>query len=90
MTSNFYLYFKIVVLYALAFCFEFLAGFQPFFWTIYLPLATAANVLVFDILVQAIDFDEIHKAEGLNKSVYITALTILSAGFAIATAVFLR
>ncbi len=82
---------KIIIFYILAFGCQFLAErIYLGFWIVYLPLATAANVLFFDELVKVISFDDIPKMEGTNKYLYILALSVLSAGFAIATAIFLK
>lgn len=88
--SKYSTYIRILIFYILAFFLDLISARFPSFWIVYLPFATAANVLLFDELIHAIDFGEIHKSEGTSKSLYVLALTILSAGFAIATAVFLR
>ena len=81
---------KIVIFYSFGLILEIFARQYNFLWSIYLPVATAGNVLLFDELVQFIDFEDIKHLDQNGKNFYILALTVLSAGFAIATAIFLK
>jgi hypothetical protein len=62
----------------------------PVLWIIFLPISTAAVVFTFDLIVTHFDFDEIKHLKGSDKYLYIIALSILCAGFAVATAIFLK
>ena len=61
-----------------------------FLWIPYLSFATALSIQFFDLLVDYIDFDRINKLKEENQVIYTVALSILSAGFAIAIAIFLK
>jgi hypothetical protein len=61
-----------------------------FLWIIYLPIATYISIVTFDLLTNYIDFESMNKLKEDHKGQYIIALSILSAGFAIATAIFLK
>lgn len=63
---------------------------MDFLWLAYLPISTAACILTFDMLLEIINFEEIESLKEENKVVYILALCVLSAGFAIATSIFLK
>jgi hypothetical protein len=90
MSTQLQMYLKIAIFYALAFIFELLSEQNKFFWIVYLPIATAGNVLLFDLLVKTVDFEEIGQLEGQNKYLYLLVLAILASGFAISTAIFLK
>lgn len=87
---------NIVLTYILLFVFGFLAKREifdislDFLWIIYLPIATYISIVTFDLLTNYIDFEAMDKLKEDHKGQYIIALSILSAGFAIATAIFLK
>jgi hypothetical protein len=83
---------KIAILYALAFACSLLAKipFLEIFWSLYIPITAAANFLLFDSLVEVIDFEEMKKLEGQTKALYILALAILAGSFAVASVIFLK
>lgn len=87
---NYQLISKIAILYVLAFVADYFAKQYNFVWIIFLPIATAANTLFFDLLLGMVDFDDIKLLKGSDKGIHLAALTVLSAGFAIATAIFLK
>ena len=79
------------MLYVFAFGADLLATyFNSFFWSVYLPLIVGANVLLFDEILQIIDLNEIKQLKDTNKYLYILSLAIISAGFAIAMAIFIK
>ena len=61
-----------------------------FLWIVYLPFATAATVSTFDFLMDTIDFEDLKDIKDNHKYQYSISLAILSAGFAIASAIFLK
>jgi hypothetical protein len=61
-----------------------------FLWLIYLPIATAAVVTTFDYIMDTFDFEEIKTLKDNNRYLYSLSLAVLSAGFAIATAIFMK
>jgi hypothetical protein len=63
-----------------------------FLWIAFLPLATFVSLTTFDLLLNNVDFtkETLNNLPEQHKSVYTIALAILSAGFAIALAIFLR
>jgi hypothetical protein len=79
-----------VALYAAAYLIELLAKEQAFFWILFLPVATAAVIATFDLIMRIVDLDEIATLKDQNKYIYIVGICILSAGFAVATALFLK
>lgn len=81
---------QVVVLYASAYIIELLAKEQSFFWILFLPVATAAVLTTFDLLMGIVDLEEIKLLKDQNKYLYILGVCILSAGFAVATALFLK
>jgi hypothetical protein len=89
--TNYKTYAQIAMLYVFAFGAELLAkSFNNFFWSIYLPLIVAASVLLFDEVLQIIDLNEIKTLKDNNKYLYILSLAVISAGFAIAMAIFMK
>ncbi len=74
----------------MAFVADYFAKQYNFVWIIFLPIATVANTLFFDLLLGMVDFDGIKKLKETDKGIQTVALTILSAGFAIGTAIFLK
>ena len=79
------------MLYVFAFGAELLAqNFSSFFWSIYLPLIVAANVLLFDEILRIIDLNEINQLKDTNKYLYILSIAVISAGFTIAMAIFMK
>ena len=87
---NYQLISRTLILYALAFVADYFAKQYNFVWIIFLPIATAANTLFFDLLLGMVDFSVIKTLKDSEKGIYLVALTTLSAGFAIATAIFLK
>lgn len=84
-------YAQILMLYVFAFGAELLSqNISNFFWSIYLPLIVAANVLLFDEILHIIDLNEIKALKDTNKYLYILSVAIISAGFAIAMAIFMK
>jgi hypothetical protein len=83
---------KTVVLYALAFLADYVANIYnfKFAWLVFLPIATAANTLFFDLLLGHVDFSSINNLKDSDRGIHTVALTVLSAGFAIATAIFFK
>lgn len=61
-----------------------------FLWVINLPISTALALTIFDLFCDYIDIKEIKNLEAKDKNLYRVAMAILAAGFAIATAIFLR
>ena len=89
--TNYKIYVQILILYVFAFGAELLAqNFSNFFWSIYLPLIVAANVLLFDEILQIIDLSEIKQLKDINKYLYILSIAVISAGFAVAMAIFMK
>jgi hypothetical protein len=89
--TNYKTYAQIVLLYIFAFGAELLAtNVYSFFWSIYLPLVVSANVLLFDEILQIIDLNEIKELKDTNKYLYILSIAVISAGFAIAMAIFMK
>lgn len=84
--------FKVVALYVLAFICSLVASNRAgaVFWSIYIVLVTAANVLTFDAIVDVMDFQDLKQIDGLAKSVYILSVCMLSGLFAVASVLFLR
>jgi len=86
----------LIATYILVFIIGFVAKLQlngyplDFLWIVYLPFATSVSIITFDLINKTIDFDLINQFKEENKAVYTVALAILSAGFAIATAIFLK
>ncbi len=81
---------QVTTLYVAAYLIELLAKEQSFFWILFLPVATAAVLTTFDLLMGIVDLEEIKILKDQNKYVYIVGVCILSAGFAVATALFLK
>jgi hypothetical protein len=87
---------NIALTYLLLFVFGFFAKREffgislDFLWIIYLPIATYISIITFDLLTNYIDFESMDKLKEDHKGQYIIALSILSAGFAVATAIFLK
>jgi Na+/melibiose symporter-like transporter len=92
---------QILILYVLSAILAFLANYTirisesvsytlDFLWLAYLPISTAACILTFDMLLEIVDFDEMESLKEENRVVYVLALCVLSAGFAIATSIFLK
>jgi hypothetical protein len=89
--NNYKTYAQILMLYIFAFGADLLAtNFNTFFWSIYLPLIVGANVLLFDEILKIIDLNEIKQLKDTNKYLYILSLAVISAGFAIAMAIFMK
>jgi hypothetical protein len=89
--TNYKTYAQILMLYIFAFGAELLAQtFSNFFWSIYLPLIVAANVLLFDEILKIIDLNEIKQLKDTSKYLYILSLAVISAGFAVAMAIFMK
>jgi hypothetical protein len=63
---------------------------DPFFWSIYLPVIVAASVLLFDETLKIIDLNEIKTLKDTNKYLYILSISVISAGFAVAMAIFMK
>ena len=85
------IYIQIVLLYVTSLGLEILAEkVYPFFWNLYLPVVVAANIMLFDELLKVINWKEIKELKDTNKYLYILSLAVLSAGFAIATATFMK
>jgi hypothetical protein len=79
------------MLYVFAFGAELLAqNLNNFFWSIYLPLIVAANVMLFDEILHIIDWSEIKTLKDTNKYLYILSIAVISAGFAVAMAIFMK
>jgi hypothetical protein len=87
---------NIVLTYLALFVFGYLAKREifnislDFLWIIYLPIATYISIVTFDLLTNYVDFEAMSKLKEDHKGQYVIALSILSAGFAIATAIFLK
>jgi hypothetical protein len=81
---------RTLILYILAFAADRLAMQYTFFWIIFLPIATAANTLLFDLMLGMVDFSTIKSMGDTDRGIQTVAITILSAGFAVGTAIFLR
>jgi hypothetical protein len=87
---------NIALTYLLLFVFGYLAKREvfgvnlDFLWIVYLPIATYISIITFDMLTNYIDFETIHDLKQEHKASYTVALAILSAGFAVATAIFMR
>jgi hypothetical protein len=62
----------------------------PELWTIFLPVATATCIRIFDFLLPELDFQNMDKLTPEGKNMHILALAIISAGMAIAVAIFLK
>jgi hypothetical protein len=89
--NNYKIYLQILFLYVAAYGADVLATYvNPFFWSVYLPVVVAANVLLFDETLKIIDLDEIKTLKDTNKYLYILSICVLSAGFAIAMAIFMK
>jgi hypothetical protein len=85
------IYLQILMLYVFAFGADMLANYvHNFFWSVYLPLIVGANVLLFDEILKIIDLNEIKTLKDTNKYLYILSVSIISAGFAIAMAIFMK
>lgn len=63
-----------------------------FLWIAFLPLATFVSLSTFDLLLSNVDFtkETLSKLTEEERAVYTLAISILSAGFAVALAIFLR
>lgn len=83
---------KIVALYATATFCALLAQIQflQILWAVYVPLVTAANILLFDEFIEFIDFSDIKALSSKDRGMYILSVAVLSGSFAVASALFLR
>jgi hypothetical protein len=89
--NNYKIYLQIIFLYIAAYGAEVLATkVDSFFWAIYLPVIIAASVLLFDETLKIIDLNEIKTLKDTNKYLYILSICVLSAGFAVAMAIFMK
>jgi hypothetical protein len=87
---------NIILTYLLVFVIGTLANIEingfslDFLWIVYLPIATHISIIMFDLLSDYINFDLLRSFKQENQAIYTISLSILSAGFAIATAIFLK